>query len=351
VVVGAGIAGLATATSLARLGWDVRVLEREATLPREGAGLSLWPNAMRAVEALGLSQDIAGCTQEIERGLTLRPDGRVIARAPIADLTARFGPLLSIHRAELIEALHEACPVAVEFGVDVRCEDGALRVGSEPLEADLVLGADGIGSVVRELVAPGTPPRSVGCAAWRGVADGDLTPARASETLGRGQLFGLVSLPLSRTYWFAVVGTEGNLEAKFADWHDPIPMALERTPPERRIRSELRYLPPLPRWHRGSAVLVGDAAHAMTPNLGQGAAQALLDVAALLGRLREMPLAEALAAYERARKRPAERIARQSRTAGRVAQASNPLATVLRDNLSGAIPSAVMSRAMGSVLR
>lgn len=212
--------------------------------------------------------------------------------------------------------------------------------------------AAALNAKVRELVAPGTDPRTVGCTAWRGVADGDLTPARASETLGRGQLFGLASLPRARTYWFAVVGrAEDDLEAAFGDWHEPIPMALRSTPHERRIRSELRYLPPLPRWHRGAAVLVGDAAHAMTPNLGQGAAQALLDVAALVSRLQEMPPAEALAAYERARKRPAERIARRSRTAGRVAQASNPVATLLRDNLSGAIPGAVIGRAMGSVLR
>jgi 2-polyprenyl-6-methoxyphenol hydroxylase-like FAD-dependent oxidoreductase len=352
VVVGAGVAGLAAAASLVRLGWEVRVLERESALPREGAGLTLWPNAVRALEELGLFQVLAGCTHEIEQGLTLRPDGRVIARAPIPDLTTRFGPLLSVHRSELIESLHDACPVEVEFGADVFCQDDALWVGSEPLRADLVVGADGINSAVREVVAPGVRPRSVGCAAWRGVAAGDLTPGRASETLGRGRLFGLVSLAGARTYWFAVVGgAEADLESSFAAWHEPISVALERTPSERRIRSELRYLPPLARWHRGGHVLVGDAAHAMTPNLGQGAAQALLDVANLVAKLRATPQSDALSAYERTRKRPAERIVRRSRIAGRVAQASNPLATALRDNLSGAVPAAVMSRAMGSVLR
>ena len=353
-VVGAGVAGLSTATALARLGWQVRLLEREESLPIEGAGLTLWPNAVRALEELGLRGVLAGCAQEIEVGVTLRPDGGPIARAPLDRLAERFGPLLSVHRAELIDALHRACPVEVELGAHVSCEDGGLRVGSEPLEADLVVGADGIGSAVRGLVAAGTGSRSVGCTAWRGVVEGDLTPRRASETLGRGRLFGLVSLPAARTYWFAVLAgdeTEANLAAAFADWHDPIPAVLADASADHSIRSELRYLPPLPHWHRDGAVLVGDAAHAMTPNLGQGAAQALLDVVALVRQLEARPPAEALPAYERARKRPAERIVKRSRVAGRVAAASNPLAVALRDAVAGTIPGTVMARAMGTVLR
>lgn len=169
----------------------------------------------------------------------------------------------------------------------------------------------------------------------------------------RGRLFGLVSRPGSRTYGFAV-NVEGweedNLEPAFAGWHDPIPAVLAAVPIERRIRSELRYLPSLPLWQRDGVLLVGDAAHAMTPNLGQGAAHALLDVVALKRELTRRPTADALPAYERARKRPAERIVRRSRVAGRVAQAWNPVAAGLRDALAGAVPEAFMARAMGTFL-
>ncbi len=196
MVVGAGVAGLACAAALAEAGWEVRLLEREARPRAEGAGLTLWPNAVRALRELGLERVLAGCAEEIREGVTLRPSGEVIARAPLERIAARFGPLVALHRRELIEALAAACPVAVEPAAGVSCEEGRLCSAGEALEADLVVGADGIGSAVRDLVAPGTAPRPAGYSAWRGISQtGALTPRRVSETLGRGRRFGLVPLP------------------------------------------------------------------------------------------------------------------------------------------------------------
>jgi len=343
------------ARGLTDLGWDVRLLERERTLRAEGAGLTLWPNALRALRSLGLGEVVEGCSLPIEEGVTMRPSGEVIAEAPLRRIAARFGPLRSAHRGELLKALHGACPVPVEFGAAVAGRGDVLLVGEQAVAADLLVGADGIRSAVRELIAPGSVPRSAGCSAWRGIAPtGELTPARVSETLGRGRLFGLVPLTEARTYWFAVVGGSEageDLETAFADWHEPIPAVLAATPPEARSHLELRHLCPLPRWHRDRAVLVGDAAHAMTPNLGQGAAQALVDVAALRDVLADRPMAEALAAYEHSRKRNADRIARRSLAVGRVVQASHPLTVRLRDALLANIPQALLARQMAAVLR
>jgi 2-polyprenyl-6-methoxyphenol hydroxylase-like FAD-dependent oxidoreductase len=230
--------------------------------------------------------------------------------------------------------------------------DGVLHAQGERLDADLIVGADGIRSAVREAVAPGISPRAVGYGAWRGVAQtGEITPDRASEAIGRGRRFGLVPLSGDRTYWFAVDGDRGeDLESAFADWHRPIAEVLAATSKADRSYLPLYDLPPLPRWHRDRIVLVGDAAHAMTPNLGQGAAQALQDVAVLCARLAEKPLAEALASYEGSRKRQAQRIVRQSRAVGRIAQASNPVAVRLRDLLSRNTPAALAAHQMGRVL-
>jgi 2-polyprenyl-6-methoxyphenol hydroxylase-like FAD-dependent oxidoreductase len=354
IVVGAGIAGLAMAHGLTRLGYRVRILEREAELRTEGAGLSLWPNAVRAMRELRCEDVLLDCSCQIAEGATLKPSGKVIASAPLDLIEQRYGPLHTVHRGDLLEALVAHAGVPIEFGAAVSCVDGTLLLGEEILSADLIVGADGIASTVREAVSPGVEPRPAGYGAWRGIAPlGGVAPAGASETLGRGRRFGLVPLSGERTYWFAVLEEDAataELEGEFADWHEPIGTLLAATPPSRRFYLDLADLPRLPRWHRGHTVLLGDAAHAMTPNLGQGAAQALIDVATLVRELRSGPLEEALTAYERQRKRPAERIVRQSRAVGRMAQLSNPLSARIRDAISSRAPSAIVARQMGRVL-
>jgi 2-polyprenyl-6-methoxyphenol hydroxylase-like FAD-dependent oxidoreductase len=355
IVVGAGIAGLAAAKALADIDYAVRVVESDSELRTEGAGLTLWPNAVRALEELGLGEVMVECGHVLRKGATLSPAGETIATAPLDRIAERHGPLLSVHRGELLQALRERVKAPLEFGAAVRSAEGALYVGEERLAAELIVAADGIHSAVRERIAPAVASRPAGYGAWRGIAHtGSVTPAGVSETLGRGKRFGLVPLGGERTYWFAVIadsdGSE-DLEAAFAGWHEPIAAVLSATLSAECSYLELRDLPPLPRWHRDRFVLIGDAAHAMTPNLGQGAAQALLDVAALSRELAAKPPPDALRAYERARKRPAERIVRQSRTMGRIAQTANPLVARLRDTLARRTPSALIAGQIGRTLR
>jgi 2-polyprenyl-6-methoxyphenol hydroxylase-like FAD-dependent oxidoreductase len=354
-VVGAGIAGLAAARALAGLDYEVRVLERDSEPRTEGAGLTLWPNALEALGALGCAEVIEERTRVIDRAVALTPAGRPVSSIPVDRIARRFGPLVSTRRADIVEGLLERVGVRVEFGVQVRSVDGALHVDGERLDSELVVGADGIGSVVRELVAPGTVSRSAGYSAWRGVAaTSDGVPDGVTEMMGLGKRFGYVSLDGSRTYWFAViVGGEGSedLGEVFGDWHGPVRELLAATPDSDRSYLEIRELAPLPRWHRERCVLVGDAAHAMTPNLGQGAAQALQDVVALRREIGSKPLAEALRGYERARKRRAERVSRQSRMMGRIVQARSPFLARLRDAVARHTPAAVTAWQLGSTMK
>ncbi len=354
IVIGAGIAGLATAHALEGLGYDVRVIERDATLPAEGAGLTLWPNATRALSSLGLEEAASACALTLREAATLAPDGSAIAKVPLRLIEQRFGPLISVHRAEFLSALRESFSGDIEFSTPVTAKDGRLWAGDSALEAELIVGADGIGSVSRALVAPHIAPRSAGYGAWRGVAKtGTWTPNGASETIGRGKRFGLVPLARDRTYWFAVVAEDvgrTDLPSEFADWHEPISKVLASAQDNESSYLPIMDLPRLPRWHHEQIVLVGDAAHAMTPNLGQGAAQALEDVAALARHVESRDLPVALAGYVRERKRRAERVVARSRAIGRIAQASNPLTAMVRDRLARTIPDVLAARQLATIL-
>src|SRR5436190_16844789 len=154
-----------------------------------------------------------------------------------------------------------------------------------------------------------------------------------------------------RTYWFAVLGSDGgeaDLVREYARWHDPIPDVLAAPATGEPSYLPLDDLPALPRWHRGNVVLVGDAAHAMTPNLGQGAAQALEDVASLAQHLEHEPPARALEAYVAQRKRRAELIVARSRAFARLAQASGPVAARLRTALLRRTPRAIVWRQLAA---
>lgn len=354
-IVGAGVAGLATAIGLERLGWDVTVLERAPAPRNDGAGLTLWPNAMRSLDAVGAADAVRSIGRPARRALIRTAQGRKITELPIAELTARYGPMIAVHRADLTRTLAERLSVPVRYGSNVTTASGELLVDGRAVSGTLVVGADGIESTVRETVAGVVHPRPAGQFAARGVArTGSTSPAVTTEYWGRGKRFGLVPLRGGLTYWFAATRTRAAAERPldtFFGWHDPVIEALRATQVGTTPVLALQDLPALSSWHdRRSTVLVGDAAHAMTPNLGQGAAQALEDVAVLLDELGSAPVPEALAAYESRRRARAEQVVSRSRLAGRVAQAGNPLTVCLRDALARATPARAALRQLAAVL-
>ncbi|MEU9376260.1 FAD-dependent monooxygenase [Streptomyces sp. NPDC048255] len=369
VVAGAGIGGLTAAVALQRRGWRVTVCERAPGPNAVGAGILLAPNALRAFDAIGFDPTrAAGPAAPAAMGLR-RPGGAWLSRTDGAALAARYGRApLAVHRSALVAALAAALPDgAIRYGAAVTGVDDAdgspvVRTEAGDLGADLVLAADGIHSPLRRQYFPAHPGlRYSGETAWRTVlpaaAGAHAGPAAdVIETWGRGERFGVVPLADGRYYLFATaVVPEGyrpsDLRAEFlrryGTWHDPIPALLERIDPAAVLQHDLYDLAvPLPRYHRGRLAWLGDAAHAMTPNLGQGGCQAIEDAVVLAHLLETREVPAALAAYSAVRHARTDAIRVRARRAGRIAALTHPLAVACRDLAVRATPAGLALRAM-----
>jgi 2-polyprenyl-6-methoxyphenol hydroxylase-like FAD-dependent oxidoreductase len=320
IIVGGGIGGLTAAVALQRVGIQPLVFERAPELREVGAGLTLWTNAVRVLRTLGLGDAVAEIGVPLRESELRAWDGGLISGLDLGAIGDKFGaPTLGVHRAELQRVLSEKVGPAlalgaacVEYAVDadgvtVRFADGRTQRG------DILIGADGLRSVVRGQVLGVQKPRYAGYTAWRGVGRIDRPEVPTGVTLlalGRGSQFGYLPIGGGRTYWFATAncpanmydppGTaKPNLLKRFADWYPPIPAVIEATDATAVFRSDILDRPPVTPWGVGRVTLLGDAAHPTTPNLGQGACMAIEDAAVLARCLSTTPLpVNALRTYE-----------------------------------------------------
>lgn len=339
VVVGAGIGGVTAAVALQQQGWRVTVLERAPELGEVGAGLSIWPSAAAVLRELGVAGVEPGPAPAGPLGLRL-PDGRWILR-----INNSVAPAVMIHRAELHRRVTD------QFGPDLTVRTGftvtgieqddtgaTVRGGGEQLRADLVVAADGLRSSLRAALYPRyRGHRYAGYTAYRGLANLE-TDDGGGETWGLGRRFGFARLVDGRIYWYAAVnqapGQEGDLNTAatlFADWHHPIPGILAGT--TTLLNNDLYDLTlPLVPFTSGRVVLLGDAAHAMTPNLGRGACSAIEDAGALARQLAGGgSVNAALAGYDAERRKATARLLAISRRVGILGQIDQPTLGTIRD--------------------
>jgi 2-polyprenyl-6-methoxyphenol hydroxylase-like FAD-dependent oxidoreductase len=366
LVAGSGIAGLAAAIAIRKAGHDVVVSEKASELREIGAALSLWPNAMAALDHLGLAEQIRSRSLEAPTASIRSSSGDELVRFDAEKMRGALGGLpVVILRADLQTALLEACherdiEVRLSAGVrDVRVDRGNVVVVTDAAEEgfDALVGADGINSTVRRCVSEQGERRDCNRTAWRAViANDDSLIDRTWLTLGTGLQF--IASPAAKglPYWAAdtpkytpataqTIGPKQELSRLFGSWHEPIPAIIGATPAEAIIVTDIFDRKPPRRLCRGRVVLVGDAAHAMTPDLGQGACQGLEDAAVLLACAKGTADAQDMfAAFERRRLRHVRMIVRDSYAIGRIATTSGPLAARLRNRFVRLTPETLNNR-------
>ena len=378
IVAGAGIGGLTAAIALRRAGFEVAVFERAAELREVGAGLLLAANAHKALGKLGLAETVARLGTPASAAEIRSWRGEVLASIPAAELEKKVGaPSAAVHRADLQALLvREVGEGTLRLGAEVEGfeqDRSGVRVffaGGSEEQADILVGADGLHSKIRATLFGPEKPRYAGYAAWRAVVEPreELLPwGRGFESWGRGARFGCAHIGRGRIYWFATanapesakdsppgspVSPKATLMQLFGDWHSPIRELIEATGEGAILRTDIYDREPLGEgWGAGRATLLGDAAHPMTPNLGQGACQAVEDAVVLARCLNEGgATADALRRYERLRSDRVAMVVRRSRRVGRVGQLENPLLCRLRDRMLAMIPPKVQLRQLEEVV-
>lgn len=351
---GAGIGGLCAARAVGLAGHRPLLIERYRQTA-VGAGLLLWPNAVHALDRLGCGEAIRAAAA-IARHAVVRSAGGAVLSVVDAEAIGRAAgaPLLVIERRDLHRLLAAGLDPP-RLATVTRVDDGGVTLdGGERVVAAATIGADGLGSVVRRHVAPESRILDAGYSVVRAVADYRLGDGGAFEVWGRREVVGAASLPGDRAYWFYEAPT-GRVEGRdplvvldAGRWSDPMPALVAATDPDVLLVNAIRTVTPLRAWHRGHVAVLGDAAHAMAPNLGQGAAQAIEDAAALLSALRaHHDLPEALRAYAAVRRRRAAMIQRESARMARFALSRHDRA---RNLLARATPDYVRTRLIQRLL-
>lgn len=341
-IIGAGIGGLTTALAFEKLGIDYQVFEKAPEIKPVGAGIWLAPNALQVYDWLELYGKIKNKGNYIDR-ITIGNQNI----SPLLDMQQqrvkeKFGyTTISIHRADLLQVLLDKIPVDKialgksfqKYESDKPDKISVFFEDQSSYEADLIIGADGIQSKVRKQLFPESKTRYSGQTCWRGVSDYDLVgdfKHRGVELWGKQIRFGFTKITAHKVYWFAVALSKENQEdtpntskekllTSYANFHPLVGKLIQATRTNNIMRNDISDLVPLKKWSHNRICLIGDAAHAATPNMGQGGAQAIEDAYYLARLLQKGFDADTFDQFQGKRAKKVATILKQSWSTGKMA--------------------------------
>ncbi len=364
-IVGGGIAGLTTALALQKIGLQPIIFESASEIKEIGAGLGLGANAINAFSHLGIKEEVMAAGSFLSFFTVYDQQGKQITKTDSVSVSKKYGlDNFTIHRADLHQLLlskidskniytNKRAESVLQKGnnVTIRFRNGSTH------DTNYVIAADGINSLIRKQLLPGSEPRYAGYTCWRAVIDNtQLQIKDSSETWGRKGRFGIVPLKQNRIYWFACINAaEQDMRMKqfnvqhllehFKSYHHPIPAILQETKNENLIWNDIIDLKPVNQFAFDNVLLTGDAAHATTPNLGQGACQAIEDAVILAGEIKkDNDIKAAFKRFEQRRIKRVHWIVNTSWQIGKIAQLENPLLIGIRDAAFRLMPATIQDR-------
>lgn len=350
-IIGGGIGGFVTALCLEKLKIDYKLYERADVLKEVGAGIWLSPNALQVIEWISpkLLEEIQYAGNSFSRILVADHKLKPISDSDQQFVKEKFGyTTMAIHRGKLQKILYayvnkENIVLGKTFKGYTQNDDKSYTVefsDNSSIQTHSIIGADGINSRVRKQLFPDSKIRYSGQTCWRGVADLEIAAELASTgfTLwGKKLQFGVSKLEQGKTYWFAVKLSEPNqrddqeslkaqLMEMFAEFHPVVNELIKNTSTNKIIRGDLSDLELLNSWYTSNICLIGDAAHSMTPDLGQGGAQAIEDAYYLSNFIKNSnAITIAFDKFYTYRKEKVEKLVKQSRATSKIAITNRPL--------------------------
>ncbi|MEM6843119.1 MAG: FAD-dependent monooxygenase [Bacteroidota bacterium] len=358
-IIGAGIGGLTAAIALGQQGIKTRIFEQAEKIEPVGAGIILANNAMQIYEKLGLRKVIEEQGNHISSMNITKANLQPISSIDLAYFEKKYGVKnIAIHRGVLQQILMDNLPlteIQLNHALDsIEPNDSGCLLrfkNGKHIQSTILIGADGIRSMVRQKLFPHNTVRNAKQVCWRGVTEFKL-PTRykkeLNEAWGKADRFGFVQITENKVYWYALKSFKNDkkefsvndIEKYFDNYHSVIRGIVSSTKKERINTAEIADLKPTKTWHQENVCLIGDAAHATTPNMGQGACQAIEDAYILAKCLAQYDVTKAFSEFQKIRLPKAHQVVKASWVLGKIAHLSNPILIGIRNQLMQLAPPA-----------